>query len=660
MRTLQLVRTLRGTFGTQIAQSPDHDSLLAALGALDKERFGGNDSVWEPYRDGRMTPDLLRRITEGLSGTDTPGLNRYSALFDRVGEASAETGPAAAERQDDLRSPSHDITQDALDPPQTQQESQQANQQENQPLVPASPTQTNTSADAVQLVVAELAEQRPATVDNQMVVAPREGAVQQFPGGLSLPTYITGDGRNADSAFTYGESQVIQRGVDNVLTRIATSALPVPARRPGAVGNNPLGELEQALKQMPHLFHGDGWLSTPFKDTTGRVRQLRVSQRPQAPWSVITNEKGAPITLDPVKVDQIHRSQITSGKSETASSSRQFGVSVPLGPPIGPANMFGRVGLTLGFTKSVDFNLQDQTLSQVESRHSDESHLYLGDVMYTVELTDPAPEKHGKLKRITERFNRPGTRPAVQTQDGSAARITFGVKDGLLLRLPDNLTAEHNREHAPHEMTLNEHSDYRTVHTEGYGSVADIHTWAVGNAGAVVGSAMHAEITRFFSSENFIRTADRMTHGPVTSQPLFTDSGEPAGVFVVDKIVPGRATHLSGTTAAELRNAIQRVIKNDRSTSTAYSQDLQFTVGPSFSFDEYATSAVQPRVQAAGFAQFGNRSTRTTGFGGSGSRKIVGRAKKVRTELYLVEKEVHVRRSGGKAARRSPCGPSTG
>ncbi|MGW8882708.1 hypothetical protein, partial [Streptomyces mirabilis] len=83
----------------------------------------------------------------------------------------------------------------------------------------------------------------------------------------------------------------------------------------------------------------------------------------------------------------------------------------------------------------------------------------------------------------------------------------------------------------------------------------------------------------------------------------------------------------------------------------ASSQDRLVTVGPSFSFDEYATSAAQPRVQVAGFTQFGNRSTRTTGFGGSGSRKIVGRAKKVRTELYLVEKQVHVRRSGGKGSR---------
>ncbi|MET9658279.1 hypothetical protein [Streptomyces sp. NPDC006510] len=652
-RTLQLVRTLRGTFGTQIEQSPDHDSLLAALGALDNERFGGDDTVWEPYRDGRMTPDLLRRITEGLSGTGMPGLDRYSALFDRVGEASGENGPGAASRQDDLRSPSHDVTQDALEPSRIQQEQQQESRQQ----VTASTTDTtdttdtNASTDVVQLVVSQLAEQRPATIDDQMRPAPPQGAVQQFPGGLKLPTYITGDGELAGSAFTYGESQVTQRGVDNVLNRIATSALPVPARRPGLVENNPLGELERALKQTPHLFHGDGWLSTPFKDTSGRVRRLRVSQRPQAPWSVITNEKGAPITLDPVKVDQIHRSQITSGKSETAGSSRQFGLSVPLGPPIGPANMFGRVGLTLGFTKSVDFNLQDQTLSQVESRHSDESHLYLGDVMYTVELTDPAPEKHGTLKRIAERFSRPNTRSTAPVQGGPVTELTFGVKDGLLLRLPDNLTAKHNREHAPEEMRLDEHSDYRTVHTEGYGSVADIHTWAVDNAKAVVGSAMHAEITRFFSSENFIRIADRMAHGPVTSQPMFTDSGEPAGVFVVDKIVPGRATHLSGTNAAELRNAIQRVIKNDRSTSTAYSQDLQFTVGPSLSFDQYATSAAQPRVQVAGFAQFGNRSTRTTGFGGSGSRKIVGRAKKVRTELYLVQKEVHVRRSGGKGGR---------
>lgn len=176
--------------------------------------------------------------------------------------------------------------------------------------------------------------------------------------------------------------------------------------------------------------------------------------------------------------------------------------------------------------------------------------------------------------------------------------------------------------------------------------MSDIHAWAVGETGAVVGSTMHAEITRFFSSENFIRLADRMAHGPVTSQPLFKENGTPAGLLVVDKVVPGRATRISGTSAVELRDAIQRVIKNDRSTSTAYSQDIQGTLGPSFSFAQYATSAAQPRVQAAFFAQAGNRSTRTTGFGGAGSRKTVGRAKKVRTELYLVRKTVHVRKTG--------------
>ncbi|MEV5203833.1 hypothetical protein [Streptomyces sp. NPDC053720] len=646
-RTLQLVRTLRGTFGTQIGQSPDHDALLAALGALDSERFGGDDTVWAPFRDGRMTPDLLRRITEELAGRGTPGLDRYAALFDRVNQASGGNGPAAGSSQDDLQSPSRDLTRDVIEPAPAQQTQQTQQTQETQQVQQASTsTDTDVSTDVVRLVAAQLDTDRPARVDDNMRPAPARGAVQRFPGDLTLPTYITGDGVDDDSAFTYGQSQVIQRGIGDVLRRIAGSALPVPARDPGAA-NNPLAELEQALKQTPHLFHGDGWVSAPFKDTSGRIRQLRVSQRPQAPWSMITNEKGGAISLDPVKVDQIHRSQITSGKSETASSSRQLGVAVPLGPPIGPASMFGRVGLTLGFTKSVDFNLQDQTLSQAESRHSDESHLYLGDVMYTVELTDPAPEKYGKLKRITERISRPLTRSTAPVEDtGPQNSVTFGVKDGLLLRLPDNLTANRTHEHAPQRMRLGEHSDYRMVHTEGYGSVAEIQQWAVDQAGAVVGSSMHAEITRFFSSENFIRTADRMAHGTVTSQPMFTESGQPGGVFAVDKIVPVEATQISETDAAELRNAIQRVIKNDRSTSTAYSQDLQFTVGPSISFDEYATSSAQPRLQVGGFAQFGNRSTRTTGFGGSGSRKIVGRAKKVRTELYLVKKTVHVRKSG--------------
>lgn len=592
-----------------------------------------------------MTPDLLRRITVELGGKDTPGLDRYSALFDRVNQESGGNGPAAGSSQDDLQSPSRDQTRDVIEPASAQQSQQTQTQETQQAQQVSTSTDTDVSTNVVRLVAAQLDTDRPARVDDSMLPTPARGAVQRFPGDLTLPTYITGDGVDDDSAFTYGQSQVIQRGIDDVLRRIAGSALPVPARNPGAA-NNPLAELERALKQTPHLFHGDGWVSAPFKDASGRIRQLRVSQRPQAPWSMITNEKGGAISLDPVKVDQIHRSQITSGKSETASSSRQLGVAVPLGPPIGPANMFGRVGLTLGFTKSVDFNLQDQTLSQVESRHSDESHLYLSDVMYRVELTDPAPEKYGKLKQIAQRI-RPNTRSTAPVQDaGSRTTLTFGVKDGLLLRLPDNLTAKRSHEHAPQKMQLSEHSDYRMVHTEGYGSVAAIQDWAVGQAKAVVGSSMHAEITRFFSSENFIRTADRMAHGTVTSQPMFTESGQPGGVFAVDKIVPVEATQISETDAAELRNAIQRVIKNDRSTSTAYSQDLQFTVGPSFSFDEYATSAAQPRLQVGGFTQFGNRSTRTTGFGGSGSRKIVGRAKKVRTELYLVKKTVHVRKSG--------------
>ncbi|MEV6160704.1 hypothetical protein AB0L71_02010 [Streptomyces sp. NPDC052052] len=667
-RTLQLVRTLRGVFGTRIEQSPDHASLLGALGALDTERFTGDEAVYAPYRDPRMTPELLQRIATEMAGSEAPGLDRYSALFSRVLTASGE--PGTEPQHEDGLSPAHDATRDMLEPSQEQREQQEPQEQpeqeqreqQDQPQQQQQPEQEQEqqqpapppepAAEEVQLVVAQLDDQRPATVDARMEPAPPEGAVQQFLDQLQLPTYITGDGKNPGSGFTYGESQVIQRGVDGVLAHITASDLPIPAQHPNPEGNNPLAELEQALKRTPHVFHGDGWISEPFKDTRGRLRQLRVSQRPQGPWSMLTNDKGAPITLDPVKVDQIHRSQITSGKAQTASTSRQFGVSVPLGPPGGPVSPFGRVGLSLGFVKSVDFNLQDQTLSHVETRTFDESHLYLGDVMYTVELTDPAPAQRGFLDRIAGRFRatpRPDAEPG--PDNGTKPRITFGVKNGVLLRLSDHLTAELSPQHSPFEMQLGEHSDYRTVHTEGHGSVAEIHAWAVKESGAVVGSRIHKELTRFFSSENFVRTADRMTHGPITTEPLFTESGTPTGVFVVDKVVPRRATLLSETNVAEIRNAIQRVIKNDRTVSSAYSQDLQFALGPSFNPTGYFTSHARPRVQVAGVAQFGNRSTRTTGFGGTGSRKIVGRARKVPTDLYLVRKSVYVRKSGQTQAK---------
>jgi hypothetical protein len=60
-RTLQQIRTLRDTLGTDAEQRPENHELLAGLALVDNLRWL-SPSTAARYGDGRMTPDLLRRM----------------------------------------------------------------------------------------------------------------------------------------------------------------------------------------------------------------------------------------------------------------------------------------------------------------------------------------------------------------------------------------------------------------------------------------------------------------------------------------------------------------------------------------------------------------------------------------------------------------------
>ncbi|MFE6904714.1 hypothetical protein ACFVFJ_49700, partial [Streptomyces sp. NPDC057717] len=96
-RTLQLVRTLRGTLGTQVENTPQYPALLHGLAAVDTLRWNGE--AGRPatgYTDGRMTPDLLSRITRdllGLPASMTPGPAHYTAILSTA-DSTRTTNPA--------------------------------------------------------------------------------------------------------------------------------------------------------------------------------------------------------------------------------------------------------------------------------------------------------------------------------------------------------------------------------------------------------------------------------------------------------------------------------------------------------------------------------------------------------------------------------------
>lgn len=106
-RTLQQIRTLRDALGPDAEKQPGNRELLAGLAHVDGLRWQGTDSAAR-YGDGRMTPDLLRRMVtdwhgagggavDGRTAVDPstgPTPEQYTAFLRAAAAARADQGPA--------------------------------------------------------------------------------------------------------------------------------------------------------------------------------------------------------------------------------------------------------------------------------------------------------------------------------------------------------------------------------------------------------------------------------------------------------------------------------------------------------------------------------------------------------------------------------------
>ncbi|MGW0513531.1 WXG100-like domain-containing protein [Streptomyces olivaceoviridis] len=484
---------------------------------------------------------------------------------------------------------------------------------------------------------AELDTHRPPRLDRGMLPPAEGGRVVRFADGSRLPEYLTGDGGESRPA-TYGPSLVTLRGIDQVVREIGarTGLADSPAR--GARGA--MADLERALRETPWVFHGDGYESASFQDR-GQPRVLRVVTRPHGNWERFADGYGAPF-----KYENVDRSQTTTGLAKSLATSIRLSLGFSVGPPPGPVPAgWGRVGGAVGLNRSTALAQYDQTQKQDETRRGDASHVHLDDVQYEVHLAGPRPANRS-------------SRPADAFSSGEA-HFSFGVHSGLAVRLADGETTSSDprsmadADRVPRSMTLGPHTDYRLVHTEGYGPVGEIRDWALRRVGAQPGSSAYDEITGFFSSANFQRMADRLAHGPVaTGQLVSDDRGRtPLGVFVVERVVPGEAHLVTGTAAAELRGTVQRAIRNERTVSKAYTQELNATAGPTMSFGRFFGGRAGLRVVAGVSARYARTIAHGTVSGGTGSRKTTGQAKKVPTYLYRVSRTVSVRWTGDTEAK---------
>ncbi|MER7539023.1 hypothetical protein ABTX77_30195 [Streptomyces sp. NPDC097704] len=482
--------------------------------------------------------------------------------------------------------------------------------------------------EPVRTIDAQLATRRPTRIVRSLPAPPADGRRVVFGDGSELPFYVTGNGVHGVVSGAYGHAHVTLRDADGVVEEIA-SRTGLSRTEEGSGQQRVLDDLTRVLRDTPSVFHGEGYRSPVFLDRHGRPRILQVTTRPYDNWERFADGFG-----DPYKFDRVQRSQFSVGSSVTQSSSLRVTPSLGFGPTPGSMGAAVRVGGGMGLTKSYDYAQYDQTLQQSETRSQEGSHLHLTDVHYEVQIVSP------------------GHRSTDEVFPGES-HFSFAVRSGLTVRLPDSVTMPTRGTWAPRVLDFAPNSHVRFVRTEEFGPVGPLRSWALGQVDAKAGDPAHETISAFFSSENFELIAQRAVQGPVPTGPLRGEGGRrPLGAFVVERMVPVQGLLFNETTAAEMRYTVQQAVRNEQVIGRAFSQQVFGSVGPSITFDEFFGGAAGLRALLALYARHGRSSAKSQAFGGTANRKVAGQVKDTPTELYLVFKDVYVRRTGDAEPRK--------
>ncbi|WP_213083781.1 hypothetical protein [Streptomyces canus] len=429
------------------------------------------------------------------------------------------------------------------------------------------------------------------------------------------------------SPSTFGQSTVVLRGRDMVVDAIARELRSRPDARP-ADGAQVLAVVRQTLRDKPKtLADGDG-RPFPYVNAEGRPRVLYVRARHRGDWVPYEDSRG-----DSSKIDSMHRAAAAFGRTKNVQSNHQFA----LGGPIGPASTaafggFGRLAFRFGFINKVGYTLTDQRMNQMETRTLDSSRSFLDSVHYEMRVTDPTG------REIT------GT----DVDREAPGRFSFGIRNGLLARLPDSVTKMSESGRIPRSLDLDRDSQYRFVRIEGFGPVAMIRDWAARTVGALPGSSAYTELDSFFSSDSFQRHGGTMARGRITTPPLFADDNRKSslGVFVVEELIPQAAVLVGETGKVEMRDINTSTVRSERSRAHGWNLTLQGVLGPAFSLFDAGMAPLDLRLQGGATGQYSYAKNRSAGLGGAGTVKSAGQVKGSKTALYLVVKSVRVRRAG--------------
>ncbi|MFC8276940.1 hypothetical protein ACFUJR_31320 [Streptomyces sp. NPDC057271] len=409
-------------------------------------------------------------------------------------------------------------------------------------------TNTVTSTGESVREAADLAAQRP-WLDLTADAPPPRGEEEfvTFSDGSRVPAHL----RNL------GHSTLSIRGAELAAAEIGERlALPVEA----------MARLRQALRDLSHRFLGDGFPLT-YRGADGLSHEVVISVRNYGAWSRYRDADRTPTRLE---LEIQRRTGVGEGKSIGHAASLTF--NVPLGPSTALISPYGSVKAAFRNNEPT-YRFTTSGVSQTTSslRGKDGSHSHIDDLWFEFrDVTERRRPKQGFGLGLRTGLSPLGS-PA-RTTGGAADLLTAPVRGGFAMRsallwvVPDSTTDPPEPDLIPRRIPLSPDSVPEIFVAEDFGSVEEIFTWAAGQVPkATLASPAHAELRRFFSSENFRGILDQAFRSPVPSQALYKEDGRTLlGAFEV-LIAPDTR---EGMTAELVRAAHKTEIRSQKTAKT--------------------------------------------------------------------------------------------
>lgn len=226
------------------------------------------------------------------------------------------------------------------------------------------------------------------------------------------------------------------------------------------------------------------------------------------------------------------------------------------------------------------------------------------------------------------------------------------MRDGLSWRLPDDLTVPFKGpKRAPETLTFPDGAEPRITDTTALHLTDPPEDVALAISGAKPGSSAHRTLVSYVRPGRLLGLFGRFA-GPVSGPELTRGSGQhPLGHLIVERSIPHRATLVTESVKAEVRDLAQTTYQNQRAHVRDTRLGVQVTAGPNYTLIGPETDV---RLQGGPLVRTDLSTGRGHYLGADAARKVTGRVRNHPMALYRVERTLMVRKAGQPASAAQP------